>query len=135
MNYLPGGLSMWARARALIDEAERRHRGFFELLVSRREPAWEPPVDIFMLEGELQVVVALPGVRADQIAIELSAEGLLIRAESQLPRAAHQARIVRLEIPYGHIERRIPLPEGRYRLLGHELNGGCLLVRLAGEWL
>ena len=135
MDYLPSGLTMWSRACALIDEAERRHRRFFELLAVRsQQPAWEPPVDIFVFEHELQVLVALPGVPAEQVEIELSATGLLVRAASQLPRLAHQARIVRLEIPYGRIERHIELPPGRYELLGRELRDGCLRIRLGGEW-
>src|ERR1700690_2448816 len=101
MGSSPSGLTMWSRACAMIDEAERRHRRFFELLAVRsQQPAWEPPVDIFVFEHELQVLVALPGVPAEQVEIELSATGLLVRAASQLPRLAHQARIVRLEIPY-----------------------------------
>jgi HSP20 family protein len=135
MDYLPSGLSMWSRACALIDEAERRHRRFFELLAaSKQQPAWEPPVDIFVFARELQVLVALPGVPAEAIELELSSAGLSIRAENRLPRLADQARIVRLEIPYGRIERHIALPEGHYELLGHELRDGCLRIRLAGEW-
>jgi HSP20 family protein len=135
MDYLPSGLTMWSRACALIDEAERRHRRFFELVTVRsQQPAWEPPVDIFMLDRELQVLVALPGVRAEDIAIELTSDGLRVTAASRPPRLAHQARILRLEIPYGRIERRIELPPGRYQLLGQELLDGCLRIRLAGEW-
>lgn len=134
MDSLSSG-SMWSRACAVIDEAERRHRRFFELLVvSARHPAWEPPVDIFVLEHELHVRVALPGVRADQIEMELSPGGLRVRAESHLPRFTHQARIVRLEIPYGRIERHIELPPGRYELLGHDYVDGCVHIRLGGEW-
>jgi len=135
MDYLPSGLSMWERACELIDEAERRHRRFFELLaVGSQQPAWEPPVDIFLLERELQVVVALPGVRAEDIELEVSADALLLRAMHELPQLANPARIVRLEIPYGRIERRIELPPGRYQLLEHGLADGCLRVRLAGAW-
>jgi HSP20 family protein len=135
MDYLPSGLTMWSRACALIDEAERRHRRFFELVTApSQQPAWEPPVDIFMLDRELQVLVALPGVRAEDIAIELTSEGLRVTAASRPPRLAHQARILRLEIPYGRMERRIALPPGRYQLLGQELLDGCLRIRLAGEW-
>jgi len=135
MEYLPSGLTMWSRACALIDEAERRHRRFFELVTARsQQPAWEPPVDIFMLDGELQVLVALPGVRAEDIEIELTPEGLGVRAASRPPRLTHQARILRLEIPYGRMERRIALPPGRYQLLGQELLDGCLRIRLSGEW-
>ncbi len=135
MAYSPSGLTMWSHACALIDQAERRHRRFFELLgASSQQPAWEPPVDMFVLDQELHVLVALPGVRVGEIEIELSAQGLWVRAESHLPRLARQARIVRLEIPYGRIERHIGLPPGRYELLGQELLDGCLRIRLAGEW-
>src|SRR6185312_16497211 len=53
------GVSMWARAVALLEEAERRHRRFFELLssTSSRAPVWEPPVDMFLLDRELRVVL------------------------------------------------------------------------------
>jgi HSP20 family protein len=136
MGSLPSELSMWSRACALIDQAERRHRRFFELMaVPSQQPAWEPPVDMFVLEHELHVLVALPGVRAEAIEIELSSSGLWVRAENHLPRLARQARIVRLEIPYGRIERRIELPPGRYELLGQEFLDGCLSIRLAGAWL
>jgi HSP20 family protein len=135
MEYLPSGLTMWSRACALIDEAERRQRRFFELVTARsQQPAWEPPVDIFVLDRELQVLVALPGVRTEDIEIELTSEGLRVKAASRRPQMAHQARILRLEIPYGRMERRIALPPGRYQLLGQELLDGCLRVRLAGEW-
>src|SRR5450631_3411600 len=102
MGSSPSGLSMWSRACAMIDQAERRHRRFFELMaVPSQQPAWEPPVDMFVLEHELHVLVALPGVRAEAIEIELSSSGLWVRAENHLPRLARQARIVGLEIPYG----------------------------------
>ena len=53
---------MWAEACALLDEAERKHRHFFELLTAPSlAPVWEPPADIFTDGSELQVVVALPG--------------------------------------------------------------------------
>jgi len=135
MDFLPGGLSMWSRACEMIDQAERRQRRFFELLAARSaHPAWEPPVDIFLLGTELLVAVALPGVRAEELEVQMSSRGLLVRAHSHLPRLADHARIVRLEIPYGRIERRIELPPGRYELLGQELVDGCLRIRLAGEW-
>jgi len=48
---------MWAEACALLDEAERKHRRFFELLaVPAARPVWEPPADIFADGSELQVV-------------------------------------------------------------------------------
>jgi len=135
MNSQRSGDWMWSRAVALLDEAERRHRQFFGLAQPAREPVWEPPVDVFLLERELHVIIAMPGVRPEQVSIELLSSGLWVRAESQLPAHAPTARILRLEIPYGRLERRIDLPAGRYEVLGHEFLDGCLLIRLAGEWL
>jgi HSP20 family protein len=129
-------VSMWAQAVALLEEAERRHRRFFELLSSgpRRAPVWEPPVDMFVLEGELRIVIAMPAVRPEDVSIELLPGGLLVRAESRPPVPAGPARIVRLEIPYGYMERRIELPSGRFELLAQEFKDGCMQIRLIGQW-
>ena len=120
---------------ALIEEAERRHRHFFELLTApARLPVWEPPVDIYLLEGVLHVLVAMPGVREDEVVIELATGALWVRAETRPPVPAAGARILRFEIPYGRMERRIELPPGHHEVLGQELQHGCVLVRLAGDW-
>jgi HSP20 family protein len=135
MGSLSSDVSMWSRACALIEEVERRQRRFFDLRAAApRPPAWEPPVDIYVLERELQVVVALPGVSADEIEVELGPTGLWVRAQSRLPAVANQARILRIEIPYGRIERRIELPAGRYEPMGQEFLDGCLHIRLAAQW-
>ena len=136
MSMDNNGVSMWARAVALLDEAERRHRRFFELLssASPRPPAWEPPVDMFLLDRELRVVVAMPGVRPEDVAVELVSGGLLVRAESRWAVPPGKARILRLEIPYGRMERRIELPAGRYELAAQEFYAGCMQIRLLGDW-
>jgi len=134
MSAQGGGMWMWSQACAVLEEAERRHRRFFELLSApARQPVWEPPVDVFVLERELHIVVALPGVHPGSVSVELSPSGLWVRAESQPPAQMGRARIVRMEIAYGRIERRIDLPAGRYQLLGHEFADGCLHVRVSGE--
>jgi HSP20 family protein len=136
MSMDSNGVSMWARAVALLEEAERRHRRFFELLssASPRSPVWEPPVDMFLLERELRIVVAMPGVRPEDVSVELVSGGLLVRAESRWAVSPGRARILRLEIPYGHMERRIELPAGRYELAAQEFHAGCMQIRLLGEW-
>jgi HSP20 family molecular chaperone IbpA len=129
-------VSMWARAVALLEEAERRHRRFFELLgtAPARQPVWEPPVDMFLVESELHIVVAMPAVRAEDVHLEFLSTGVLVRAVSRLPVPAGPSRILRLEIPYGCIERRIDLPAGHFELKAQEFRDGCLLIRLGGDW-
>jgi HSP20 family molecular chaperone IbpA len=125
---------MWAEACALLDEAERKHRRFFELLaVPSAAPAWEPPADIFADGSELQVVVALPGAHADDVAVQLTATGLQIDTTVAPPILAARVNVVRLEIPYGRMRRRIDLPPGRYALLERRLDRGCLFLRLIRE--
>jgi HSP20 family protein len=127
---------MWSRACALLDEAERRHRRFFDLLsVPARAPVWEPPVDIFVLESALHVVVAMPAVPPASATVELTSSGLWVRGDSRPPLSRGLARIVRLEIPYGRMERHIELPAGRYQLRNHEFVDGCLHIYLSGEFL
>jgi HSP20 family molecular chaperone IbpA len=125
---------MWAEACALLDEAERKHRHFFELLaVPSVSPAWEPPADIFTDGSELQVVVALPGAHAEDVAVQITPTGLQI--ETNVPPQALHARmnVVRLEIPYGRMRRRIDLPPGHYAVIERRLDRGCLFLRLARE--
>jgi HSP20 family molecular chaperone IbpA len=113
---------MWAEACALLDEAERKHRHFFELLSTPAAgPVWEPPADIVSDGGEFRVVVALPGARAQDI------------ADVQPAAFSAHANVVRLEIPYGRMRRRIDLPPGRYALVERRLAHGCLHLRLTRE--
>jgi HSP20 family molecular chaperone IbpA len=125
---------MWAEACALLDEAERRHRHFFELLsLPSAAPAWEPPANVFTFESEVHVLVAVPGVRVDDIEVHLSGSGLSIEAKVPPPRFAVGVKVVRLEIPYGRMRRRIDLPLGNYGLLETRLENGYLFLRLAGS--
>jgi HSP20 family molecular chaperone IbpA len=122
---------MWSEAVALLDEAERRHRQFFALAAaSAAPPAWEPPVNVFAADAELHVMVALPGAEADGIAVQLTGAGLQIETTVIPPAVGAGMEVVRLEIPYGRMRRRIDLPPGRYALLESRLERGCLLLRL-----
>jgi len=125
---------MWAEACALLDEAERKHRRFFELLaVPATRPVWEPPVDIFAEGAELHVLLALPGARADDIAVQITPTGLQIETTVPPPALSARMNVVRLEIPYGLMRRRIDLPPGRYALVERQLDRGRLFLRLTRE--
>ena len=47
-----------------------------------------------------------------------------------LPRELQNARILRMEIPYGRFERRIELPPVPLEISGRHLANGCLLLNL-----
>jgi HSP20 family protein len=125
---------MWAEACALLDEAERKHRRFFDLLtVPATRPVWEPPVDIFSDGSELEVIVALPGARPDEVVVQITQTGLLIDTTVPPPAIGARMSVVRLEIPYGRMRRRIDIPPGRYALVERTLDRGCLYLRLVKE--
>jgi HSP20 family protein len=127
---------MWAEACALLDEAERKHRHFFELLsVPSARPVWEPPADIFSDGSELHVVLALPGARAEEIAVQITPTGIQVDTIVAPPSLSARANVMRLEIPYGRMRRRIDLPPGHYALLERRLDRGCLFLRLTRETL
>jgi HSP20 family protein len=75
--------------------------------------------------------VALPGARAEDVTVQILASGLLIETTVAPPPFAAGMNVVRLEIPYGRMRRRLDLPPGRYRLLEHRLEDGYLFLRLA----
>ena len=125
---------MWAEACALLDEAERKHRRFFELLAApSAQPVWEPPADIFADGAELRVAIALPGARAEEVVVQLTPTGLQVETLVAPPALMARMSVVRLEIPYGRMRRRIDLPPGRYVLVERELDRGCLYLRLTKE--
>ena len=122
---------MWSEALALLARAERLHREVFRPVGSAaRAPAWEPPVDILETENELLVIVALPGVDAEQIEAAVVDGDLVIAGTRVLPRELQTAVIHRLELPQGRFERRVRLPAGTYRQPQRAVANGCLLVRL-----
>ncbi|HEX3847915.1 MAG TPA: Hsp20/alpha crystallin family protein [Steroidobacteraceae bacterium] len=124
---------MWAEACALLDEAERKHRHFFELLSApAARTAWEPPADIFADGGNLEIVVALPGAEPQDVEVRLTPSGLDIETVVAPPAGQHE-KVIRLEIPYGRMRRRIDLPAGRYVLVDRHLARGRLHLRLRRE--
>jgi HSP20 family protein len=122
---------MWAEACALLGEADRLQRQFFRIApVERTPPAWEPPIDVFEDERELVIVVAMPGVPSDRVALREEPGVLVVRGNRSLPIGGSRHRVRRLEIPYGEFERRIALPAGRFAIETPELIQGCLVVRV-----
>lgn len=123
--------SMWDEALALLEHADRLHRQFFQLETRQTpSPAWTPPVDIFETEAELIVIAALPGVRAEQLAIAVEGGALTIRGLRKMRVPHDSPTIRRLEIPYGCFERRIELPAGRFQPAQRLLQDGCLVLTL-----
>ncbi len=121
----------WAEALDRLGQAERLQRQFFKMTdAAGPGPTWEPPVDTLETPEGVLVLVALPGVPADQVEIVLRAGALTVRGMRPMPGGAHAQTILRLEIPYGHFERRLQLPPGHFELVDRSLADGTLRLLL-----
>ena len=122
---------MWAEACERLARAERMERQFFR--VARRSAhgvCWEPPVDIYETANALSLIIALPGVAPTDLRVEIHQGSVAVSGRRALPAMARNAVIHRLELPFGHFERQVELPPGRYRIEGSELANGCLHLDL-----
>lgn len=121
---------MWSEALAMLARAERLHRQFFRLRQAAQQAAWEPPVDVLELEGEVLVLVALPGVDLEHVEVAIEGGTLVVAGRRMPPPELRTATIHRLELPQGRFERRVPLPPGRYAALRRGVTNGCLALSL-----
>lgn len=121
---------MWGEALDLLQQANRLQRQFCQLRPARQAyPMWEPPIDVFETERQFVMVVALPGVSADQVQIEVEPTAITVRGQRRQPAVAARGRIQQMELPYGFFERRIDMP-GPLQLDRHSLTEGCLTLTL-----
>jgi HSP20 family protein len=88
--------------RLFDDSARPTGRADGELTSSR---AWQPRVDIYEDRNEIVVKADLPGVKQDDIDIELTGETLTIRGERKFEDVERKDNYVRVERAYGHFQR------------------------------
>ena len=118
---------MLSEAIGSLARAERLHRQFFSL--HENGARWEPPIDVLETDGELLILVALPGVDLDQVDVVIEDGVLIISGQRTLPAELRKARIHRLELPQGRFERRLVLPPGHFAISRFAING-CVALRL-----
>ena len=74
-----------------------------------RLTGFTPPVDVHETEDEYLVKVDLPGVKADDVSVEVN-ENVLSLSGSRVPEETGQAQLI--ERPYGSFVRTLTLPQG-----------------------
>ena len=122
---------MWSEACEMLARAERMHRELFRPAGTvKRQPAWEPPVDILETEFAVLVLVALPGVDIENAQAVIEDGDLVIAGTRVLPPELRTATIHRLELPQGRFYRRLRLPAGRYSTVRRAVVAGCLVITL-----
>jgi HSP20 family protein len=93
--------------------------------------SWAPAVDIFEDNNEIVVKADLPGVKQDDIDIEMTGETLTIKGERKFEDTQRKDNYVRVERSYGAFQRSftigIPVDQDKVRAA---FNSGVLEVRL-----
>jgi len=74
--------------------------------------AWTPAVDIFETAGAIVLKAELPGLRAEDIDIEVDDNVLTLKGERRFEDKVEDGRYYRLERAYGHFQRSLTLPQG-----------------------
>jgi HSP20 family protein len=77
-----------------------------------RTATFLPPADVTVSDGDLVLTLDLPGLTADDVAIELVDGFLTVRGERKRPQLAKGTSWVHSERAFGSFERRIAVPKG-----------------------
>ncbi|HJT19212.1 MAG TPA: Hsp20/alpha crystallin family protein [Nitrospira sp.] len=72
---------------------------------------WSPPVEIAEKDGQFTVCAELPGLRKEDVKVELTQDGLTIRGERKREQEEEKGGIYRSERSYGSFFRTIPVPD------------------------
>jgi HSP20 family protein len=73
---------------------------------------WSPRVDVFEREGCMVTRVDLPGVKKDDVTVEVTDGHLALSGERRQEKDEQKDNVYRTEREYGSFYRAIPLPDG-----------------------
>lgn len=85
-------------------------RGFFD--TATRQAIWSPRVEAFQNGDRFTVRAELPGLKKDDVHVEMTDDALTIRGERRAEQEEERDGYFRSEREYGQFYRAIPLPEG-----------------------
>ena len=81
-------------------------------LWSGRQESWVPAVDVFDTKDAVVLKAELPGMKIDDIQIEVDDNVLTIRGERSFEDKVDEERYYRVERRYGSFQRSLALPQG-----------------------
>jgi HSP20 family protein len=79
---------------------------------SGRAASWWPAIEVSQQEGQLKICADIPGLKPEDIKLEVTDQDLIIRGERKKEQTDERRGFYRTERSYGQFLRRIPLPEG-----------------------
>ncbi len=90
---------------------------------------WAPAIEVFQKEGKFTVRAELPGLTKEDVKVELTDNGLVIRGERKEEKEEKEKDFYRSEMNYGSFYRYIPVPENAlFEQIEAKFNNGILEV-------
>jgi HSP20 family protein len=103
------------RRRPFEDFAElhtRIDRLFEDLVADGKRGEWTPAIDVIRDEGKLVMRVDMPGIKPDEIKIDVEDDILTVSGEHEESKEEKDEQFVRRERRYGSFVRSVALPAG-----------------------
>jgi len=104
-------LTRWEPFSELADLRARLDQMFTEF-APRGEHRFAPAIDVIRSNGNLVLRADLPGIKADEVKIEVDEDILTIRGEHEEQHEEKHEHYMRRERRWGSFQRSMPLPTG-----------------------
>jgi HSP20 family protein len=106
--------SPFALMRRMTEEMDRvfGEFGFGQGQAGSGTGAWAPAIEVAQRGGNYLVHAELPGLKPEDVKVEVTDDALVIQGERKWEQEANQGGVQRSERHYGQFYRSIPLPEG-----------------------
>jgi HSP20 family protein len=107
---MPGTLTRWDPFAELSELRTRFDRMLDQF--DGRERVWTPAIDVVRDDGNLVVHAELPGIKPEEVKIEVEDDILTVSGEHEERREEKDKQYVRRERRYGSFSRSMALPPG-----------------------
>ena len=98
--------------RRFHEEMDRTFAHFFGKESDGESGAWYPAIEVVQQGGELKVHAELPGLKPEDVKVEVTDDALVIQGERKYEHEDKKGGVYRSERRYGQFYREISLPEG-----------------------
>ena len=95
-----------------LDDLHARVDRMFDNLLDGREHLWVPAIDLVRENGSLKLRADVPGIRAEDVKIELLDDVLTISGEHEERKEEKGEHFMRRERHYGSFARSVVVPPG-----------------------
>ncbi len=107
---MAGALTSWDPFTELGELRTRFDRVFDQLV--GRDRVWTPAIDVVRDDGNLVIHADLPGIKPEEVKIEVEDDGLTVSGEHREEKEEKREHYMRRERRYGSFSRSMVLPQG-----------------------